>query len=262
MRTTAADQIARRCAGAALAALTLALLLAPPAARADPDALWKVVHGQCVPNETAKGDPSPCLDVSLDRGFAALKDRTGATQVLVIPTAKVTGIEDPAVLAAKAPNYWQDAWAARWLMVGYARQPLSRNELSLAVNSVDGRSQNQLHIHVDCIRADVRDALDGIKDQVGAAWAPLTVTLAGHHYNAMRLDGEDLGARNPFKLLANGDPAARKRMNLETIVAAPVVFKGGAPGFLLLSDHADPASGDYGSGEELMDHDCKVLQGG
>ena len=31
--------------------------------------------------------------------------------------------------------------------------------VSLAINSAAARSQNQLHIHVDCVRADVRKAL-------------------------------------------------------------------------------------------------------
>ena len=36
-------------------------------------------------------------------------------------------------------------------------------------------------------------------------------------------------------------------------------LKSGAPGFVLLSDHADLAAGDHGSGEDLMDHSCRVL---
>jgi CDP-diacylglycerol pyrophosphatase len=76
----------------------------------------------------------------------------------------------------------------------------------------------------------------------------------------MRLAGDDLGRRNPFKLLAIGDPAARADMGLETLVVAPVTLPGGAPGYVLLADRANPTAGDYGSGEELMDHTCKVLQ--
>ena len=36
---------------------------------------------------------------------------------------------------------------------------MPRDDISLAVNSVYGRSQNQLHIHIDCVRSDVRNAL-------------------------------------------------------------------------------------------------------
>ncbi len=239
------------------AALAATALAAPLSACADPNVLWKIVHTECAPGETASGDPSPCLAANLADGYAVLKDRNGATQVLVIPTARVTGIEDPAVLAPAAPNYWRFAWAARRYVNALAGQVIPRDELSLAVNSIYGRSQNQLHIHVDCIRADVRATLRADLDHVGPAWAPIELGVSGRHYEAMRLDGEDLGARNPFKLLAAGDAAARADMSLETLLVAPVTFANGEPGFVLIADRASP--GDAGSAEELQDHDCKVL---
>ena len=75
----------------------------------------------------------------------------------------------------------------------------------------------------------------------------------------MSLTGDDLAGRNPFKLLADGDPAAKADMSLETLVVAPVTLPDGKPGFILLADRADPSAGDYGSGEELQDHACGVL---
>jgi CDP-diacylglycerol pyrophosphatase len=247
----------------AAARLALAIVLAvtafAPAACADPNVLWNIVHGECAPGAAATGDPSPCLAVDLAAGYAVLKDRTGATQVLVIPTAKVTGVEDGAVTAPGAPNYFRYAWAARRYVQAMAGRIIPRDELSLAVNSMYGRSQNQLHIHVDCVRADVRATLKADLDHIGPAWAPIDVGVSGRHYEAMRIGGDDLGARNPFDLLARGDPAARADMGLETLLVAPVVLADGAPGFVLLADRASP--GDAGSAEELQDHDCKVLQG-
>jgi CDP-diacylglycerol pyrophosphatase len=240
------------------AALGLAALAAPLSACADPNTLWNIVHGQCAPSEAAKGDPSPCLAVDLKGGFAVLKDRSGATQVLLIPTERVTGIEDPAVVAPAAPNYFADAWAARRFVNALAGQVIARDELSLAVNSMYGRSQNQLHIHVDCIRADVRAALKANLEHVGPAWAPIDLPVSGRHYEAMRVAGDDLARRNPFKLLADGDPAARADMGLETLLAWPATFADASAGFVLLADRA--SAGDAGSAEELQDHTCKVLQ--
>ncbi len=64
---------------------------------ASADALWKIVHGRCVPDMQTKQNPSPCVSVNLAEGAAGgvaiLKDRTGNTQYLVIPTEKITGIE-------------------------------------------------------------------------------------------------------------------------------------------------------------------------
>jgi CDP-diacylglycerol pyrophosphatase len=240
------------------AALGLVAVAAPLTACADPNVLWTIVHERCTPNEAGKGDPSPCLAVDLKGGFAVLKDRSGATQVLLIPTAKVTGIEDPAVLAPAAPNYFAEAWWARRFVNAMAGEVIARDELSLAVNSMYGRSQNQLHIHVDCIRTDVRAALKAAQEHVGPAWAPIDVGVSGRHYEAMRVSGEDLAAKNPFRLLADGDPAARADMGLETLLAWPTTFADGSAGFVLVADRA--SAGDSGSAEELQDHACKVLQ--
>jgi len=244
---------------AALAACFVALALASPAL-ADPDALWNLVSGQCVPSQQAKHDPSPCLMVDLAGGYAVLKDESGATQVLVIPTTRITGIESPALLDPASPNYWADAWKARHDVETFAHRDIPREDLALAVNSIYGRSQDQLHIHVDCIRPDVRDALNMAEDRIGPTWAPLDIALAGHRYRAMRLTGEDLGDRDPFKLLASGDPTALAAMGLETLVVAGAVFSDGSPGFILLSDRADPSNHDPASGESLLDHTCQVLR--
>jgi CDP-diacylglycerol pyrophosphatase len=227
-------------------------------ARADPDALWNIVHGKCAPNLAATGKPGPCVALDPAGGYAVLKDIRGKTQVLVIPTTRITGIESPALLAPDAPNFWRDAWAAGHFVAGYAGAPIPREDLALAVNSIDGRSQNQLHIHVDCIDPAVREALAAALPDIGPHWAPLNVDLAGHRYEAMRLDGEALTA-DPFKLLAAGDPAARADMGLETLVVTGVRLPGGAPGFVILADHANPGAGDIGNGESVMDHSCKVL---
>jgi CDP-diacylglycerol pyrophosphatase len=66
---------------------------------ADPNALWTIVHDQCVPDQEANSDPGPCALVELTsgqrRGYAVLKDLVGATQFLLIPTDQISGIESP-----------------------------------------------------------------------------------------------------------------------------------------------------------------------
>ena len=67
-------------------------------------------------------------------------------------------------LSPGAPNYWAQAWHARRYVDQRAGRVLGRDELSLAINSVYGRSQDQLHIHIECIKPAVRAALPGIKN--------------------------------------------------------------------------------------------------
>src|SRR6185369_11331156 len=112
------------------------------------------------------------------------------------------------------------------------------------------RSQNQLHIHIDCVRADVRDAVNRRIADVGLDWAPFPEPLMGHPYQAMFVDGETLDAANPVQLLAN----RVDDMGLETLVVVGAYLPDGRPGFVLLASRADPATGNPGAGEELQDH--------
>src|SRR5579862_3386695 len=77
-------------------------------------ALWRIVRDQCVADQLTHNTPAPCEVVSIAsgeaRGFVVLKDRNGATQFLLLPTAKITGIEDPAILEPDAVNYFAKAW--------------------------------------------------------------------------------------------------------------------------------------------------------
>ncbi|MBV9512069.1 MAG: CDP-diacylglycerol diphosphatase, partial [Caulobacteraceae bacterium] len=200
-----------------------------------PNALWHIVHDLCVTDMKTRGGPAPCSVVDLSGGYAVLKDIRGATQLLVIPTDRVTGVESPALLAPGAPNYFEDAWRARDLFEKRVGRAVPRVDIGLAVNSMYGRSQNQLHIHVDCVRPDVRAALAANIGRIGPRWRRLGVPLAGHDYLARRLDGDDLGANNPFKLLAGADRRTRADMGAETLAVIAVVTSHGGPGFVLLA---------------------------
>ncbi len=209
-----------------IAALVWAALAAMPwtARAADPSALWKIDSEKCVPHMRENHDPAPCAIVDLSAGYVVLKDIVGATQFLLMPTARISGIESPAVLAPDATNYWDRAWRARALTEARAGRPLPREDLSLAVNSSSGRSQNQLHIHIDCVRADVRDALTAHRDAIGAYWAEFPVRLVGQSWRAFRVDGENLGTVNPFRLLADGEPGARADMGQHTLVVVGMTW--------------------------------------
>ena len=234
------------------------LLLVPVSGHAaDASALWKIVSGKCVPHEQADRDPSPCATVDLSAGFVVIKDINGVAQFLVIPTARIGGIEDPLILRPGATNYWEAAWQARSFVEDRLHATLPRDAISLAINSSVGRTQDQLHIHVDCIRPDVRGALAGNLGAVGDAWAPFPVPLAGHSYRAIRIDQETLDGADPFRVLADADPQVE--MGMHTLVAVGQTFADGRNGFVLLDDHADLAVGDRASGEELQDHSCAIV---
>jgi CDP-diacylglycerol pyrophosphatase len=227
-------------------------------AQGDPNALWSIVNGSCVPDQQQHGDPAPCAEVDLsageEEGYAVLKDLVGPLQFLLIATGRITGIESPSILEPDATNYFAAAWQARSFVEERAGRTLPRDWVSLAINSEQARSQTQLHIHVDCVRADVHQALTEHASEIGAVWTSFPVPLAGQRYSAIAVSGEDLDAVNPFDLLADGVPGARTDMGDQTLVVVGAMGPDGEPGFVVLADHVDAATGDRGSGESLQDH--------
>src|ERR1700724_552180 len=175
-------------AGVLLLLAVLLFVFAAQQQSSPANSLWEIVHDHCLADIQAHHNPAPCTEVDLTagevNGFAILKDSQGEAQYLLIPTAKMTGIESPALLAPEATNYFADAWTATSLVDEQTHSTLQRTDLALAINSVSGRTQNQLHIHIDCIRPEVRSAIDQAGPQVGMVWQNFPVTLMGHQYRA------------------------------------------------------------------------------
>jgi CDP-diacylglycerol pyrophosphatase len=218
-------------------------------------ALWRVVHDFCVPDTRLTGHAAPCAKVDLHQGYVVVEDRENATQLLLVPTARITGIEDPRLFEAETPNYWALAWDNRDLLESRARRALPRERFGLVVNSVYGRTQNQLHIHIDCLRVDVVQALSEHMDEIGTTWRPLDIDLVGRRYLTRWLSEQELANEDPFKLIR----AYRDRTDMarQTLVLAGAVSAARGPGFVLLDDQADDETGDTGHGEDLLDHRCQ-----
>jgi CDP-diacylglycerol pyrophosphatase len=216
----------------------------------DHDALWNVVHGLCVADETSFHLPAPCFAVDLQGGSAILKDFVGRTQVLLVPTKRLTGIEDPLVGTDALPNYWRAAWAARSLVSKNAEKDLPRDDIGMAINGAAARTQDQLHIHVDCVRADLRRALESRTAEIGAQWTDFR--LLEHTYRARRIVGEAPDP-DPFRLLAEDTQSSPLRDDSLAIIGTR--FADGAPGFIILAERAPHGAT---RAEELLDHSCAV----
>jgi CDP-diacylglycerol pyrophosphatase len=243
-----------------LSAWACVLAFASPA-RADPNALWRIVHGECVPHMNAGLGPKPCervdLDGGVERGVAILKDLVGVSQMLAIPTRRVTGIEDPQMLAPDAPPVFAVAWGAKTLVEGRLHRALPREAVGLAINSEWARSQDQLHVHVDCVAIPVMKALAEYASTLDSQWRAMPVPLQGRVYFARRVDSADLIDVAPLKLLADGVEGARAHMGAYSLAAVGATFDG-KPGFVLLADQFSLESG--GHAEDLQDHDCAIAR--
>jgi CDP-diacylglycerol pyrophosphatase len=252
----------RRSHALAAAAAALAVLAAVGAAawrQHGRDALWRIVSEDCVP-AAAAGRPSRCAAVARDRSapadFVVLKDRRGALQYLVMPARRVTGIEDPALLAADAGDYLADAWRERpWMEVARGA-PVPREDVALALNSAWSRSQDQLHVHVSCVRADLRARLQALDAAIGSDWTPLPGGWRGHPYLARRIVAESLDGTGLVRELARAHPGDMGRQAIAVVGAR----WQGRPSFWVLQTHVDLGAGWLGGIEgDVQDHDCAVL---
>lgn len=234
--------------------------LPPPPVHANGQALWRIIHDQCVPNQETHGAPAPCAQVSLAggeaHGFVLLKDRNGATQYLLMPTAKITGIEAPALLAPDAANYFAEAWDERGHVDDRLGRKLERTQVAITVNSIYGRSQDQLHLHIDCLDRTVGASLGAASVPANGRWTP--ILLKAHHYHIRWLAADALASDAPFELLAQEMPGARKDMGAWTLALVGAQRPDGTQGYYLLADRADPLAGNSGSAEELQDHACSL----
>lgn len=222
------------------------------------DALRQIVQDQCVVNWTQHHDPAPCERVFLpsgkagSSGYAVLADRKGGAHYLLIPTQTMAGVDSGELLDPDAPNYFGEAWHARDLIARFVGHDIQRTAVGLAVNTVHSRSQNQFHIHIECLRQDVSDSLHAAAEQLTESWSP--VSVVGSTYQALRITDEGLNGSNPFELLANLSSDAKHHMGNYTLVVAGMQFKSG-PGFILLT-------GTGPTGELLLDSSCAVAGGG
>lgn len=201
--------------------------------------LWLLVDAGC----NQGWAPVPYLHCYPEHGDAVLKDRCGATHFLLIPLARRTGVESPELLRDDEPDYFGDAWAARDRVIDASgRSEVRADELGLAINSRWGRSQGQLHIHIDFVRAEVRDAIAQWQRQ--GASAP-SLSLFGHTYRIVHV--ATLRQPSPFQRAAAATDTLQQR-EMNTIA----VIGDSSSGFTVLFGRADPNGTDRGHSEEIL----------
>ena len=248
---TTLDRCVRHIAYGALALLVTTAL----ASDAERDRLRTIVQQQCLPHWMEANSAAPCVSLHLfsdgpnAAGFAVLPDRKGGAHYLLIPTRTISGIESQEVRSPSSPNYFDAAWEAREVLNGAAGRALQRTEIGLAVNAVRSRSQDQLHIHIECLSRLLYEALKAGAARIGNQWSAIQVH--GWPYQTMRVMGTGLGTQNPFELLADGVPGARDVMGSYTLLVAGMEFNEG-PGFVLLAGVDGPGA------EHLLDSTCAV----
>jgi CDP-diacylglycerol pyrophosphatase len=218
------------------------------------DALRHIVQDQCAVHWLQQHDAQPCERVYLPdalrerEGYAVLHDIKGGAHFLLIPTRTIAGMESAELLDSGTPNYFAAAWQARDLLAAVIGRGIGRGAVGLALNPRHARSQDQLHIHIECLRTDIAHALQAAAPRIRATWS--SVFVAAWDYQAIRVMGEEMDGANPFELLADKLPTAKSAMGDYTLVLAGMEFNEG-PGFILLA-------GKGPAGELLLDSTCAI----
>jgi CDP-diacylglycerol pyrophosphatase len=256
----------RRVSGVLAAALALAALnpdrgwaasqpqiQAPPAATQcaaacivapRPNSLWSLARCCSADLHSNPG----CRAYDKADQYILLKDNSPKklAAYLIIPTVKLTGIEDPKIFAAPFADLWADAW--RQARVFVKKRAV---DTALAINSVFGRTQNQLHLHIACVKPAVAKALADNDAKIGAdPERPFALTLAENRYRVVRTASLS-GVASPFELV-RAMPDGRSDMADQSIA----VVGSQKPGsFYVLDTWAEGAN--RGAAEELLDQYCR-----
>ncbi|MGB7802688.1 CDP-diacylglycerol diphosphatase [Buttiauxella sp.] len=221
-----------------------------------PDALWRIVSEQCVPHQRDNQSSAPCAKVDLQSGYVLLKDINGPLQYLLMPTAKISGMESPELLDAKTANFLWLAWQQRNVMSVRRGAQVPDDVISLTINSETGRSQNQLHIHISCLRADVREQLNQYANTLNTDWQTFPVSLAGNPYIARKVTPAEFSQHSPFMMLAAEVAQARENMGRYSLAMAKL--KDGE--WIALATERNLLRLNLASAEQLQDHDCGLLK--
>lgn len=187
-----------------------------------PDALEKACNQESL-------DPLRCPYHNMN--FGVLETRSSPVHYLLIPYAKVCGIEDKQLWTLGKENWFADAWQQRHLLVdakilSYGA-PLSR--IGIALNSERGRSEGQLHVHINCVRKNIDQQLSAKAGQFNEQWGKFDFnTIEGNQsFWVRKYPGPDLPASVFFDFASN-HPDIASNKNKIAAFAAPAPESGSA----------------------------------
>ncbi len=186
-----------------------------------------------------------CREYDPVNRYVIIKDNavTKPQGYLLVPTVKITGIDDKRIFAAPYVNLWANAWDQSERYPGWGD-----HRIGMAINSAHARAQDQLHVHIACIDAKVAQVLDE-KAKDNEDGKEYTVALPPENNVYTVVTRNDLtDHESPFWVARE---SSREQMANKSVA----VVKSKEPGryFVLTSVYKD---GKGGAAEELLDQTC------
>jgi CDP-diacylglycerol pyrophosphatase len=162
------------------------------------DVLWRNISKQCVPNFVRSGEYSPCSYVDLNRKYVVYKVDGDRYQYLLMPTEPISGLEDPALALDGSAPYVGLAWDSRSYLVDRIGRPIDDRYISLAINPLNARTQDELHVHISCLSDEMRAKIEIKAKSVNSdSWQEI-LQVHTHIYAGKMIDGRNLNSTNIF----------------------------------------------------------------
>lgn len=218
------------------------------------DALWQMVSQKCMTGQSVPPSSGACLKVDEKKQYVMFKASTGPHHDLLMPTFPVAGLESSVLEAPETPPFMAIAWAERGRLAKEAGFPIRDEDLSLAINSRSGRSQNHLHIHIACLHTSVKESLARQADSINLQWSKLPQPIMGKDYFARRVAGPALAQENAFVLL--NDFLRSEGLVPGSFGLGMAMLPDGD--FVLLAKGKSLLPFDMGSTERLLDFTCAI----
>ena len=242
------------------ALLSVTALLLTGCARSD--ALWLVTQDLCQPNYHYRRDPAPCQQIyqppGSGQGFSVLQNPRYQYHFILVPTQAMAGIESIALSRPGRTDYFGYAWLMRYRLMAAYGADVPEDKLGMAINSAWGRSQNQLHIHLTCLREDVRRQLQAERPYINEQWRPLPDRLLNHTYYARRVMQPAAMGIYPIASVARYFQLSPPQLAEYGVALIPTTFSG-EKGFILLTTRRGWDKGNRASVESLLDKRCEIL---
>ncbi len=215
----------------------------------------------CAADERLAGRPFPCLAVDLaggeERGHIVLRP-PWSNDMILSPTRRSVGVEDPFLQSKEAPNYFAEAWRARSLIATADGSRPSRDQIALIANSRRIRVEDQLHIHIGCLVSHARRFLaEAAETLPPGAWRQIGPVVPGSSFWALKVRSADLTDVDPFRLVQEKFGRAVKNP-ADLMVAAVGAEVAGEKAFLILTS-IPPASRSLrpAGSDVLIDRRCR-----
>ena len=169
---------------------------------------------------------------------------------LIIPSTEMTGIESTEIFNEPFVSLWEHGWEVSKQCPG---QPAVHT--GLAINSKCARTEEQLHIHISCVRSEVQQCLED-KDKKGEISSAPTrpskfdVGPGCNTYQVVKV-GSLTGNESPFKVVQHFPGVSDRNMGEQSIA---VVGSATPHKYFVLNTyhHGD----NLGGAEELLNQDC------